>query len=307
MTPFKLRQRVKQLVPGAAEGLGVRDVFGLDPLRPAIKQSWRAIRGHGGEPPTQFGLSSIKIFKPRISLPTWLGQRRPDRKAWVYNLVNRHAPPPNEPFSVKVTNVQDFRGGDLTYDSHRGTDFAVPVGTPIITPAPGIIADVRSDMDRGGRKVCFDHGAGLFTTLNHLANHDTVSRYAEPLVWIALWDGTQDAPPLQWWSNKKGNLQPQLRRAAHRFINSDRGMSRHGETWQVNPLFIKHQDNFIDWAEAKNLCDWMARHAKGARKTWLTTQIADCTLTARPPNRAIQVTDIATSRPAHDGSKGAEG
>jgi len=146
-----------------------------------------------------------------------------------------------------------------------------------------------------------------WTTLNHLANHDTVSRYAEPLVWIALWDGTQDAPPLQWWSNKKGNLQPQLRRAAHRFINSDRGMSRHGETWQVNPLFIKHQDNFIDWGEAKNLCDWMARHAKGARKTWLTTQIEDCNLTARPPNRAIQVTDIATSRPAHDGSKGAEG
>jgi murein DD-endopeptidase MepM/ murein hydrolase activator NlpD len=168
-SPLGIRRRIRQLVPGGAEGLGVRDVFGLRPLRPALEQSWRAIRGSGDVPPTKFGLSSVKIFKPQISLPTWLGQRRPDRKAWVYNLVNRDAPPPDEAFSVRVTRVRDFRGGELTYDTHRGTDFAVPVGTPIITPAPGVVADVRVDMDRGGRKVCIDHGAGLFTTLNHLA------------------------------------------------------------------------------------------------------------------------------------------
>jgi len=124
-----------------------------------------------------------------------------------------------------------------------------------------------------------------WTTLNHLAGHDTVSRYAEPLLWMALFDGTQDAPRLRWWTQKKHRLQPQLVRAAKQFINSDRGMAWTDDTWQVNPLLIEHQKDFTDWTTANNLCEWMATYATGTRKKWLLEQQGNCQLVGRPPNR----------------------
>jgi len=143
-------------------------------------------------------------------------------------------------------------------------------------------------------------GAGFFwgtrykidkewTTLNHLAYHDTVNRYAEPLLWLALFDGTKDAPRLRWWTQKKRRLQPQLTRAAKRFINSDRGMSRHDGTWQVNPLLIEHQKDFIDWTGSDNLCEWMATYATGKRKKWLLEHEDNCELVARQANRSLAV------------------
>jgi len=70
---------------------------------------------------------------------------------------------------VRVTHCRDFRGGQHTYDGHLGTDFACPVATPIVTPAPGVVLRVATDIGYGGLKVCIDHGAGLFTTANHLS------------------------------------------------------------------------------------------------------------------------------------------
>src|SRR6185369_4667667 len=60
-------------------------------------------------------------------------------------------------------------GGTLTYDSHNGTDFVLPVGTVIVAPAPGKVLRVSSEFNRGGLKVFIDHGRGLATTSNHLA------------------------------------------------------------------------------------------------------------------------------------------
>lgn len=70
---------------------------------------------------------------------------------------------------MRVTYARDFRGGQWTYDGHLGTDFACPVATPIVAGAPGWVVRVANDLDRGGLKVCVDHGEGLFTTHNHLA------------------------------------------------------------------------------------------------------------------------------------------
>ena len=70
---------------------------------------------------------------------------------------------------MRVTQVRDFRGGTLTYDSHNGTDFAVPVGTEVLAAAPGRVFRVSNEFHRGGLKVFIDHGAGLITTSNHLA------------------------------------------------------------------------------------------------------------------------------------------
>jgi murein DD-endopeptidase MepM/ murein hydrolase activator NlpD len=69
---------------------------------------------------------------------------------------------------VRKTQVRDFRGGALTYDSHNGTDFAVPPGTIVVAAAPGRVLRVSSEFNRGGLKVFVDHGRGLVTTSNHL-------------------------------------------------------------------------------------------------------------------------------------------
>jgi murein DD-endopeptidase MepM/ murein hydrolase activator NlpD len=67
-----------------------------------------------------------------------------------------------------VTQVRDYRGERATYDSHNGTDFAVPPGTTVAAPAPGVVLRVSSEFHRGGLKVFVDHGSGIVTTCNHL-------------------------------------------------------------------------------------------------------------------------------------------
>jgi hypothetical protein len=111
----------------------------------------------------------VRIFKPHLSIPTWLGFRRQDRRVPIYNYFNRVPQPKGEGYSVRVTYARDYRGGRFTYDGHLGTDFAVPVGTPVVAAAPGEVVRVANDMQRGGLKVCIDHGRGLFTTSNHLS------------------------------------------------------------------------------------------------------------------------------------------
>ena len=154
----------------ARRSVGVLEVFGLRPVGPALRQSWAAIAGDGTTPPSQFGPSSVKMFRPlRVSFPLWLGKERSDGRVWVYNLFNRNPIPRDQGYSVKITTCRDFRGGQLTYDGHVGTDFAVPVGTEVTTIAPGVVRSVQKEMQRGGLKVVVDHGAGLLSTSNHLA------------------------------------------------------------------------------------------------------------------------------------------
>ena len=149
--------------PSAAE------IFGLKPLGPALRQCWAAIVGDAHAPPSQWGASSLRILRPWLSVPIWLGREPRPRRAVIYNLPNRCPQPAGEGYSVRVTYARDFRGRRLSYDGHVGTDFAVPAGTTIVAAAPGVVVDVRNDMQRGGLKVCIDHGGGLITTSNHLS------------------------------------------------------------------------------------------------------------------------------------------
>ena len=67
-----------------------------------------------------------------------------------------------------MTQAVDFRGGSLTYDSHQGTDFIIPICTPVVTAAPGVVIRVVREFDRGGLSVMMIHDHGLVTTYNHL-------------------------------------------------------------------------------------------------------------------------------------------
>lgn len=128
-----------------------------------------AVAGNEFSSGTDVGWSSRRILKPHISLPTWLGRRREDGRMPVYNLFNREQPPRGAPFSVRVEHCRDWMGGQWTYDSHVGTDFACPVGTPVTAPAPGVVVRDLVEIDHGGLKLCIDHGDGLMTTAGHLS------------------------------------------------------------------------------------------------------------------------------------------
>lgn len=72
--------------------IGPLETFGLKPLLPALRQCLQAIVGDPYSAGTRFGLSSLRMFHPTLSLPTWLGLSRPDRRAPLINLFNRRAP-----------------------------------------------------------------------------------------------------------------------------------------------------------------------------------------------------------------------
>lgn len=147
--------------------LSLREVMGWTKAAPA--QAWMAIRGDSSVPGSRFGPSSLKQFSPRLAIPTWLGKSVVARRAVIMNLVNHTPTPVEDGWSVRLTQVHDFRGRGLSYDSHNGTDFAVPPGTPVVAAAPGRVVSLRSEYNRGGLKLAIDHGGGLLTSSNHLA------------------------------------------------------------------------------------------------------------------------------------------
>jgi len=149
--------------------VGLFEALGLAPLGKAVAETRLALGGDAGTPRSRFGLSSLRQLRPRWSVPLWLGRKPAGRRVPITNLYNYRQPPPELGWSVRVTDVRDYRGRANTYDSHNGTDFAIPPGTDVVAAAPGAVLRVSSEYHRGGRKVFLDHGGGLVTTYNHLS------------------------------------------------------------------------------------------------------------------------------------------
>ncbi len=145
------------------------ETLGLHPWRERLRQTQIALRGEEDVPATRFGLSSLRMLSPRLALPLWLGRSIRPRRAVLTNLFNHRQTPVAEGWSVKKTQVRDWRGRGLTYDSHNGTDFAIPIGSKVITAAAGVVVAVQSEYNRGGLKIFIDHGQGLMTCYAHLA------------------------------------------------------------------------------------------------------------------------------------------
>lgn len=146
------------------------EALGLSPLPLALRQTKLAVFGDGRQTKgSRFDLTSLHILTPHLSVTTWLGQVRDDRRAPILNFVNRTPTAVDEGWSVRITQIRDWRGGRLTYDSHNGTDFVVPPGTPVCAAAPGRVVSIRREFNRGGLKLYLDHGDTLVTTSNHLA------------------------------------------------------------------------------------------------------------------------------------------
>ena len=145
------------------------EILGVSPWRTRLREARLALAGDAYTPPSRFDLTSLRILRPALSFQLWRGQRPYGRRVPLYNLFNHDPTPEAEGWSVRKTQVQDFRGGGLTYDSHNGTDFATPPGTTVVAAAAGRVAIVVNELNRGGLKVMLDHGDGLCTTAGHLA------------------------------------------------------------------------------------------------------------------------------------------
>lgn len=145
------------------------EVLGLSPFKERMRQAKIALFGEADVPGSKFGLSSLSQMHPRISPTLWLGKYYVKKKAIISNLVNHTQTPIKNGWSVRKTQVRDFRGKRLTYDSHNGTDFAIPVGSTVCTAAAGEVVAIKSEFNRGGLKIFIDHGKGLMTCYAHLA------------------------------------------------------------------------------------------------------------------------------------------
>jgi murein DD-endopeptidase MepM/ murein hydrolase activator NlpD len=152
----------------ANQKLSVAELFGLRPVRQTLAQAKLVFAGDRGVPKSRFDVTSLHIFTPRLSVETWRGKRVRGREIPILNLYNRTQTPVSDGWSVRVTQVRDFRGRRLTYDSHNGTDFVIPPGTVVVSAAPGRVVAIRREWNRGGLKLYIDHGDGVVTASNHL-------------------------------------------------------------------------------------------------------------------------------------------
>lgn len=146
-----------------------KDTMGLYPLPLRLKQALVAIKGEEDVPRSKFGFSSLSQLHLLVGHKLWRGKPYIKNKVIITNLFNHTPTPIEEGWSTKVTQVRDFRGRRLTYDSHNGTDFAIPIGSLVCTAAPGRVVAILSEFNRGGLKIFVDHGLGLMTCYAHLA------------------------------------------------------------------------------------------------------------------------------------------
>ena len=74
------------------------------------------------------------------------------------------------PSSAHFGDVRHYQYADGTSsrDYHRGTDFAVPVGTPVQAPAPGTVVLVADRM-LTGITVVLEHAPGVYSVFFHLS------------------------------------------------------------------------------------------------------------------------------------------
>ena len=97
---------------------------------------------------------------------------------------------------------------------HYGVDVAAPVGTPVSTPAPGMVTLAHQDMFYSGGTLIIDHGHGLSSTLIHLSKvlvevgDEVVPGDVVALVGAG---GRATGPHLDWRMNWfKSRVDPQL-------------------------------------------------------------------------------------------------
>lgn len=130
---------------------------------------------------TRFALDATTagFVRPDLAWPAYAGLVPSDGLSPIYHFFDRTNG--GRAFSGKITRgaARDYRGGQLTYDEHDGTDFVCPAGTQVVASAPGVLVAVRDRFLRGGLTACVDHG-GVVTQYTHLAK--VTAEIGQPLL-----------------------------------------------------------------------------------------------------------------------------
>lgn len=73
---------------------------------------------------------------------------------------------------LQVTSPFGLRANPFTQaaEMHTGTDFAEGCGTPVLASGAGTVTEAGWSPFGGGNRIVVDHGAGIKTTYNHLAD-----------------------------------------------------------------------------------------------------------------------------------------
>lgn len=111
---------------------------------------------------------TLSLVRPLTGPLTYLGLRVRGDRVPVYAFFDHTCRAIAYPLRFAVTTARDWRGRQLTYDKHLGTDFIVPSGTPVTAAARGIVLKVDSE-PVGGPFLWVDHGGGFATTYHHLS------------------------------------------------------------------------------------------------------------------------------------------
>lgn len=112
--------------------------------------------------------ATLSLLRPDLSLPAYAGLSPRWPLAPVYVYFDRSCRERAYPMVFAVTTCRDWRGGRRSYDKHLGTDFVVPIGTPVVAPARGRVLKVDWE-PVGGHFLWLDHGWGYATTYHHLS------------------------------------------------------------------------------------------------------------------------------------------
>ncbi len=118
-----------------------------------------------------------------------------------------------------VGRISGVYGSQRVYNGkpsnpHYGVDVAVPTGTPVLAPAPGVVTLAQADLYYSGGTVILDHGYGLSSSFLHMSRLDV--RVGDELstgdlIGAVGATGRATGPHLDWrmsWLNQR--VDPQL-------------------------------------------------------------------------------------------------
>lgn len=132
--------------------------------------------------PRQFSIQRVDGLPPetvtptdpavlaRIARDTEIKNKARDSRAVLQGYQDAFVWPTSGRMSGAWGNQRVLNGVPKT--PHYGIDIAAPIGTPIVAPAPGVIALAEKDLHFEGGLIMLDHGQGLMTYYLHMSRLD---------------------------------------------------------------------------------------------------------------------------------------